>query len=70
METKEKTIKSPDLIKVLGKEHENKWVALSVNYKKVLAVGDNLSSILTAVPQKEKVVMKVLPNLSYAPLIL
>ncbi len=68
MEIKEKIIKSPDLIRVLGKEHENKWVALSVNYKKVLAIGDNLPSILKAVPQREKVVMKVLPNLSYAPL--
>ena len=55
MEIKEKIIKSPDLIRVLGKEHENKWVALSVNYKKVLAIGDNLPSILKAVPQREKV---------------
>ena len=63
----EKVIKSPDLKGILEKKYLNKWVALSTNYRKVLAVGDSLSSILKKAPQKEKVVMKVLSNISYAP---
>jgi len=64
---KDKIIKGPNLNKILNKSHQNKWVALSTDYKKVLAVSANLSSVLKAVPQKKKVIMKVLPNLSYAP---
>ena len=64
---KEKVVKSPNLMNILGKDHENNWVALSTNYRKILAVGNNLSSVLKAAPQNEKVVMKVLPGLSYAP---
>lgn len=59
-------IKSPNL-RVLKKQHINKWVALSVDYKKLFAVGDSLASVLEKAKQPEKVVMKVLPNLGYAP---
>lgn len=60
-------IKSPDL-SVLKPEYVGKWVALSSNYKKLLAVGDTLSAVLkTAGNLQNKVVIKVLPNLGYAP---
>ena len=63
----EKIIASPDL-SVLKEEHANKWVALSIDYKKLLAVGESLSSVLEkAKSSSEKVVIKVLPNLGYAP---
>ena len=65
--TKEPIISSPDL-SLLKPEYAGKWVALSSNYKKLLAVGDTLSAVLKkagSVP--DKVVLKVLPNLGYAP---
>ena len=62
----EKVVKSPNL-SVLGKRHINKWVALSADYKKLIAVGDSLSAVLKKAKQPDKVVMKVLPDLGYAP---
>ena len=63
----EKIIASPDL-SVLKEEHANKWVALSLDYKNLLAVGESLSSVLLkAKSYSEKVVIKVLPKLGYAP---
>jgi hypothetical protein len=41
---------------------------LSKDYKKLLAVGDSLSAVLEkAKSYSEKVVIKVMPNLGYAP---
>ena len=65
--TKQNPIKSPDL-SVLKEQHANKWVALSADYKKLLAVGTNLSAVLKKAGNEQKVVMKVLPNLGYAPI--
>jgi hypothetical protein len=66
----EKIIASPDL-SVLKEEHVNKWVALSPDYKKFLAVGESLSAVLLKVKSSsEKVVIKVLPNLGYAPAVI
>ncbi|KKT14842.1 MAG: hypothetical protein UV94_C0006G0006 [Parcubacteria group bacterium GW2011_GWC1_43_30] len=62
----EKVVKSPNL-SVLKKQHINKWVALSADYKKLIAVGDSLSAVLKKAKQPDKVVMKVLPDLGYAP---
>jgi hypothetical protein len=43
-------------------------VALSLDYKNLLAVGESLSSVLLkAKSYSEKVVIKVLPKLGYAP---
>jgi hypothetical protein len=64
---REAIIPSPDL-SLLKAEYAGKWVALSSNYKKLLAIGDTLSAVLKkagSVP--DKVVLKVLPNLGYAP---
>jgi hypothetical protein len=64
---REKTIESPNL-SVLKNEHANKWVALSPDYKKLLAVGDSLLTVIRETRGlEEKVVIKVLPNLGYAP---
>ncbi|MEK7621907.1 MAG: hypothetical protein AAB415_01880 [Patescibacteria group bacterium] len=63
----EKVIKGQDL-SVVREEHVNKWVALSPDYRKILAVGDSLSAVLTLAKTSEKIVMKVLPNLGYAPM--
>lgn len=65
----EKIVNGPDL-SVLKDEHTNKWVVLSVDYKKLLAVGETLSAVLEkAKSSSEKVVIKVLPNLGYAPIV-
>ncbi len=64
----EKIIKSPILPK-FKKDYINKWVALSKDYKRVIAVGDSLREVLNKTSEsKEKVVMKVLPPLGYAPI--
>lgn len=65
--TRKTIVKSPNLA-ALKPEHMGKWVALSSNYKELLAVGDTLTAVLkeaNALPNK--VVIKVLPNLGYAP---
>lgn len=60
-------IQAPNLSKVLRKEHVNKWVALSTNYKKLLAVGNSLSEVLKKTGDAEVAVMQVLPDIGYAP---
>ncbi len=67
--TKEEVIKSPNL-SVIKKSHVNKWVVLTSNYKKLIAVGDTLSSALKNAKNNRSdnnVVIKVLPNVGYAP---
>lgn len=50
------------------KQHVNKWVALSRDYKKVIAVGNTLSEVIEKTPEQERrVIVKVLPALGYAP---
>ena len=53
--------------KLLKKAHENKWVALSPRYRKLLAVGETLAEVLKKTGKKEVVVMQVMPNTGYAP---
>jgi len=53
--------------KLLKKAHENKWVAISPSYKKLLAVGETLSEVLQKTGKKEVVVMQVMPDTGYAP---
>ena len=55
-------------LSVLRPKHVGKWVALSSNYKKLLAIGETLSAVLKKTgPVPGKVIIKVLPNLGYAP---
>jgi len=65
----EKVVEAPNL-SVLKPEYANKWVALSADYKKLLAVGETLQDVLNMAHNfTNKVVIKVLPNLGYAPII-
>lgn len=55
-------------IQKLTKDHENKWVAFSANYKKVVAVADTLRAVREMAGSADVVVMKVLPShFGYAP---
>lgn len=63
----EKVISAPKL-PMLKKAYINKWVALSPDFTKLLGVGETLSAVLKIAPKTtKKVVIKVLPNLGYAP---
>ncbi len=52
---------------LVKKEYAHKWVALSPNHKKLLAVGDSLSDVLKQTGKEEVAVMQVLPDTGYAP---
>ena len=60
-------VKQLGYAKFLKKAHENKWVAISSGYEKLLAVGDTLSEVLQKTGKKEVVVIQVMPNTGYAP---
>lgn len=51
-----------DLRRVLKKEMENKWVALSADYKKVFGFSDDLASLTDKIGTEKAVYMKVLPS--------
>lgn len=51
-----------DLRRVLKKEMENKWAALSSDYKKVFGFSDDLASLTQKMGTREVVYMKVLPS--------
>ena len=56
-----------DLTKVLKKNHENKWVALSEDRKKVVDYSETLHKLQEKVGNKKVIYMKVLPsNVSFA----
>ena len=65
MKKGEKVISAPDL-SLINEQHANKWVAFSSDYKKIVAVGDNLADV----SGDSRVVMKVLPKLGYAPVVI
>lgn len=51
-----------DLRRILKKEMEGKWAALSVDYKKVFDFSDDLSSLTQKMGTKKVVYMRVLPS--------
>ncbi|MCX6716332.1 MAG: hypothetical protein NTV72_00165 [Candidatus Taylorbacteria bacterium] len=62
-------VKAPNL-SLLNKSHENKWVAFSLDYKKLIAVSSSLISLKKKIGQVKAVVMHVLPvDVGYAPTI-
>lgn len=66
---KSQTLKSIDLSKKL-KPYENKWIALSLDHKKVLGTGDTLKQAKTRAEKKNKrFIFLKLPsfNVSYVP---
>ncbi|MEK7546976.1 MAG: DUF5678 domain-containing protein [Patescibacteria group bacterium] len=63
----EKIIEFPNTAEVT-KKYVNKWVALSGDYKKVVASGETLSEVLKKISSKKRaMVFRVLPDLTYAP---
>lgn len=63
-----KIVSAPDF-SVVKPEHVGKWVALSSNYKKLLAVGATLAEVLRKTGKDEVIVMQVMANTGYAPVL-
>jgi hypothetical protein len=62
-----KSIKNPNIAE-LTKGYENKWVAVSADYKKILASGKTLAEVSKKTASEKRImVFRVLPNLTYAP---
>ena len=53
-------IKAPNL-SLITKSHENKWVALSMDYKKLLGYSESLIGLKEKIGQVKAIVMHVLP---------
>ncbi len=51
-----------DLTKILSKKLEKKWVALSMDHKKVISSSDSLAALEKKVGRKEVVYMKVMSS--------
>ncbi|MEK7145021.1 MAG: hypothetical protein AAB794_04190 [Patescibacteria group bacterium] len=55
------------LIKNLAKTHENKWVALSADRKKILASSISLKSLKEKIGDNKVIYTRILPaNISFA----
>ncbi len=60
-------VKAPNL-GLIKKAHENKWVAFSLDYQKLLGVAESLILLYKKIGQKKAVVIHVLPTgVGYAP---
>lgn len=67
MKSMTEPIKAPDL-SLITKSHENMWVALSLDYKKILGSAKSLSSLKEKLGEVKAVFTHVLPaELGYAP---
>lgn len=65
--TIDKSISGPNL-KQLQKNHANKWVGFSPDYKKLVATANTLEGVFKKAKSEKIVVMKVLPaGVGYAP---
>lgn len=58
---KESVVEAPDL-SALTETHANKWVALSPDYKHVLAYGDDLKEVDRQVAGKRAIFTRILPK--------
>ena len=68
MEKNNSTIKAHDLSKLIKKEHENKWVAFSSDYKRIVSSGKTLKDTASKIKAREKgrvIFHKVLPFEAY-----
>ena len=60
-------VKAPNL-SLLTKARDNKWVAFSLDYKKLVAVAESLISLRKKVGQAKVIITHVLPaDVGYAP---
>lgn len=53
-----KTPRNYDLSKIIKKEHEGKWVALSPSYTKILGASSDLVALSRKIGKKDVVYMK------------
>ncbi|MEK7098454.1 MAG: hypothetical protein AAB908_00970 [Patescibacteria group bacterium] len=60
-------IKSPDVSRIVEKQHLNKWVAFSPDYAEILAFGDRLVDVDKQVDGAKAVFAKILPDAFFAP---
>lgn len=52
----------------IKEEHINKWVAVTPDYRTLLGAGETLSQVVAQTAKfKNRLVIKVLPTLGYAP---
>jgi len=57
-----------DLTDILDRSHDNKWVALSPDYRSVLAASDSLVELNRVVGDRSAVFHRVLPrDVGFAP---
>ena len=60
-------VEAPNL-SLLTRAHQNKWVAFSRDYKKLLAVAESLIDLVKRLGKNKGIVMRVLPpDVGYAP---
>lgn len=55
-------MKPIDLTKIIKKHHERKWVALSKDYKKVIAFDENLLALTKKIGKRKVIYMRVPPS--------
>jgi len=58
----ERTVEAPNIAGLLKKEHLNKWVAFTPDYKKVLASGKDLNELLEKTGKEDFAVVQVSEN--------
>jgi hypothetical protein len=66
--TSEEQAQPIDLNDILDTSHENKWVALSPDYRRVLGVSDKLADLMRRIAQRDAIFHRVLPHDSFAPI--
>ena len=61
-------VKERDLSTILNETHENKWVAISADYARVIAAANTLRELTRLVSDSTAIFYKVLPHdVSFAP---
>lgn len=61
---------TPDFSAILDRSHENKWVALTADYSRVLAASASLGDLMGSISDPDAVFYRVLPReVSFAPTI-
>jgi hypothetical protein len=57
-----------ELSNILNSSHENKWVAIALDYSKVIAAADTLRDLMQSVSNKDAIYHRLLPrDVSFAP---
>jgi hypothetical protein len=57
-----------DLADILDASHENKWVAIAPDYRRVLAAADSLPQLMREVADQDVVFHRVIPHdVSFVP---